>query len=146
MKRGKSVAVETECYGLFAKWSNQCRELPRFLKFTKTIPARVESEFGYLLYIRGGKGTALDYRIIHPPFLNSSGDITPDFVGSIPIRSNAFQAYVGDTLWEPLDDKCGPWRIISQIKGRVVADTTFTVVSEPTLYDDLITRHAREHL
>ncbi|MGM0442777.1 MAG: DUF3859 domain-containing protein [Fibrobacterota bacterium] len=145
-KKKKPFSVETDVYGLFANWSNRCGELPAFLRFTRTIPARFEAEFGYILHFRGAKGLSVDYRVVHPPFRNSSGDVEPDFTGSLPIRSNDYSVYIGDTLWLPLEDKTGQWRFISKAGGQLCEDMTFFVVSDTNRYRSLIDENANRHI
>ncbi|MGM0462118.1 MAG: DUF3859 domain-containing protein [Fibrobacterota bacterium] len=145
-KKKRRFSATTEYCGLFAKWSNRCSGLPRFLKFSQTIPARCESEFGYVLHLRNAKGTSVHYRVIHPPFCDRCGEVVPDFVGEIPVRTNDFFVYVGDTLWEPLVDKCGTWRFITTLLGEVVEDQSFSIIPDTGLYADIIDAHAREHL
>jgi len=142
----KTVIVKTISWGLYAKWSNRCEELPRFLKFTTAIPARIESEFGYILKISGAKGKKLEYTVIHPSFRDETGAVEPPFTGSIPIRSNPFEIYLGDTLWEPLHDKIGLWRFVAKIEGETVEDRSFTIVDDLSLHADLIETHKNEHL
>ncbi len=142
----KQLSVTTTSWGLYAKWSNRCRELPRFLKFTTIIPARIEAEFGYILKISGAKGKQVEYTVIHPPFLDEKGKTTPPFTGSIPIRSNPFEIYLGDTLWEPIGDKIGLWRFIAKIDGETVEDKSFTIVENTELFADLIDQFKHEHI
>ena len=145
-KKKKKCTVKIIHHGLYAKWSNRCRELPRFLKFTDIIPGRVESEFGCTIEITGGKGKFVDYTIEHPPLLDSQGAVAPSFTGQIPLRANKDTVYLGDTLWEPLVDKLGKWRVIGKLDGEKIADFTFTIISETTLFDDIISAHALEHI
>lgn len=145
-KRSGTVTVTTVCCGLFAKWSNRCSELPRFLKFTSEIPARIESEFGFILKISGAKGKSVEYTVIHPPFRDENGRVEPPFTGSIPIRANPFEIYLGDTLWEPIHDKIGTWRFIAKIDGKTVEDKSFTIVDQPELHAQLIDQFAHEHI
>lgn len=145
-KKRKSLQVKMESYGLYAKWSNRCKELPKFLKFTTDFPLRVESEFGFVLHIKGGKGLFVDYVVEHPPIRDEDGRIMPTFTGKIPIRDNDFRVYVGDTLWEPLEDKVGLWRVVAKIDGTTYGDKSFTVTSSTDLHKELIDTNAELHL
>ena len=145
-KKSKRVVCETVNYGLFAKWSNRCSELPKFLKFTKIIPARVEAEFGYTLNIVNGKGRSVDYTVYHPDFRDSSGAVEPTFIGSVPIRKSPFRVYIGDTLWEPISDKVGEWRFVAKIDGEVVEDMSFEIVNDTTLFSELIENNKDRHI
>jgi hypothetical protein len=144
-KQGK-IEVKTESWGLYAKWSNRCRELPKFLKFTAEIPARFEAEFGYILSVKNGKGKSVDYTVIHPPFTDQSGKVEPPFTGSIPIKPGKFEVYLGDTLWEPIEDKVGIWRVIAKIDGVVVEDKSFEIIDNPELHRELIDLHKNDHI
>ena len=37
--------------------------------------------------------------------------------------------YLGDTIWAPVEDKCGPWRMTIELNKRIVADKTFNISS-----------------
>lgn len=145
-KKKKELLVKTESYGLYAKWSNRCRELPLFLKFTDQLPLRVESEFGFILHIKNGKGLSVSYTVEHPPFKNEKGIKEPSFRGEIPIRDNDFKVYVGDTLWEPLCDKTGIWRVVAKINNTVYEDKKFIISQDVTIHKELIDMHAGNHL
>lgn len=145
-KKRKSLIVKMESYGLYAKWSNRCKELPTFLKFTDTLPLRIESEFGFILHIKGAKGLSVEYVVEHPRIIDEKGAVMPTFTGSIPIRDNDSRVYVGDTLWEPLSDKKGQWRVIAKLQGVTYGDKCFTVVDDPTLHQYLIDRNAHKHI
>ena len=132
--------------GLFSKWSNRCKELPRFLKYTDTIPCRVEAEFGYILEITKGKGKRVNYIVKHPNFRDEFGNIEENFSGEILVKKDSFKIYLGDTIWEPINDKIGVWRFIAKIDNEVVADESFNIVSDVNLYKGLIDEHALDHL
>lgn len=145
-KKQNKIDVKTVSWGLYAKWSNRCRELPRFLKFTTEIPARYESEFGYILKIKNGKGKSVDYTVIHPPFCDSQGNVEPPFTGSIPVRGGEFDVYIGDTLWEPIADKVGCWRVIAKIEGVTVEDRSFQILPDSSLHSEIIEKHKNDHI
>ena len=46
------------------------------------------------------------------------------------VRSNDWQFYLGDTVWEPVSDKLGPWRLVIELEGQKVADETFQLVED----------------
>ena len=58
----------------------------------------------------------------------------PPFDGEEYIRSNDWDFYLGDTLWEPLENKVGDWRMTLELDGKIIADKTFTV-EEDLPYD-----------
>ena len=49
----------------------------------------------------------------------------PSFEGSYFINSNDFQFFLGDTVWEPVDDKRGEWILSVRYKDEVSARKTF---------------------
>ena len=90
-------------------------------------------EFGYVVNIQKARRETLEYEIRHPEFRGPDGTKAPPFTGSIRIPSNDYLFFIGDTLWEPLWDKYGPWRMILRIRGRIVADETFEVAPAATV-------------
>ncbi len=145
-KKQSKMDVKTLSWGLYAKWSNRCRELPHFLKFTTEIPGRYEAEFGYILRVKNGKGKNIEYTVIHPPFCDEQGVTEPPFTGTIPIRGGEFEAYLGDTLWEPIEDKIGVWRVTAKIDGVVVEDRSFNIQSDKSLHKEIIDQHKNDHI
>lgn len=115
-------------YGLYTEWHNHYKNLPKLKKFTHTIPCEVGSEFGYILNIKKGKGKQINYTIKHPDFLDSCGNPATDFVGTEYVNSNDWDFFLGDTIWEPIEDKAGNWRVIAEIDGEIIADKTFNIV------------------
>ena len=126
MKR--KTDIELYSYGEYSQWDRSSRELPRLVNITDTIEAKIGTEFGYVLKIRGGKGKKLKFKIIHPPFKDEHGKIAPDFEGEYFINSNVYSFFLGDCIWEPLHDKLGDWRLITYFEGKVVTDKTLRLV------------------
>lgn len=122
------MSVEMVSYGLYEEWHNHYKDLPKLKKFTYTIPCETASEFGYILNIKKGKGKQINYTIKHPDFLDSRGTPAKDFAGTEYINSNDWSFFLGDTIWEPIEDKAGKWQIIAEIDGKIVADKTFEVI------------------
>jgi len=54
----------------------------------------------------------------------------PPFTGDVYVRSNEWQFFLGDTVWEPVADKCGTWRLIVELEGEIMADKSFQIVLE----------------
>ena len=113
--------------GLYTPLDKQNKELPQLIRFTKEIPCELGVEFGYILHIRKGRGMKLSFQIDHPPFFRD-GEIDPPFTGEEYVRSNDWKFFLGDTTWEPIEDKAGPWRIRSWLDGDLIADETLTLV------------------
>ena len=117
--------VELYSYGIYSPWDRQSRDLPELKAISTTIPVQPEVEFGYVLRIRGGKGYTLTYEINHPPIQDKNGEWMPSFTGDIIIPSNDWEFFLGDTVWEPFEEKAGQWILITRIQGREVARKSF---------------------
>ena len=113
--------VEIISYGKYMRWNSKSRDLPELEELTYDIKAELDVEFGMIVEIRHGKGRYLEYTIHHPSFIDKTGEIAPSFVGEYQIRSNPFQFFLGDTIWEPVEDKKGTWELIIKIEGKVLA-------------------------
>ena len=112
-------------YGEYSKWDRESREIPKILDFKTEIKAEIGTEFGYVLHIRNGKGETIEFTIDHPPFNNIHGKPEPPFTGEQFIRTNDFEFYLGDCVWEPLEDKLGKWELSTYYQGQLVAQKTF---------------------
>lgn len=124
----KKVSVEIYTYGEYTRWDKESNDLPSILNITDRIEAEPGTEFGYVLRILKGKGKKLEYRIEHPPFCDENGDLMPDFTGEVFVNSNQYNFFLGDSIWEPVDDKFGKWRFICYIDKRIVADKTLHIL------------------
>jgi len=117
-------------WGLYTAWDREDKALPQIKDFTEEITATPGVEFGYILQIKKARGKQIQFTIEHPPFLDEEGHLTPAFTGDVYVRSNEWQFFLGDTVWEPVADKCGAWRLIIALDGENIADKTFTIVAE----------------
>jgi hypothetical protein len=124
------ITWKIQSWGLYTAWDRQARVLPEIQEFTDKIPALPGVEFGYILQIKKARGKQIHFTIEHPPFLDKDDQPTPPFTGEVYVRSNDWQFFLGDTIWEPVEDKCGPWRLIVALEGEVMADKTFLIVEE----------------
>jgi hypothetical protein len=122
--------IELYTYGEYSTWDRTSKALPRILNITGTIEAEIGTEFGYVLRIRKAKGSKIFFRIIHPPFQDEKGNVMDDFTGEVYVNSNDYEFFLGDCIWEPLEDKLGPWRLITELDGKVIADKTLWLVSK----------------
>jgi len=129
MAKRKSV-FEIYSYGEYTRWNRESSEIPKVLNFTTTIEAEIGTEFGYVLHIKQGKGETIKYKIDHPPFKNKNGEIALPFEGEEFIRTNDYQFYLGDCIWEPLEDKLGDWELTTYHNGKTVAKKLFKVVKK----------------
>lgn len=121
---------EIYSYGEYTKWNRESREIPKILNFATIIEAEVGTEFGYVLHVKQGKGENIMYKIEHPPFKNENGEIAPSFEGEEFIRTNDYRFYLGDCIWEPLEDKLGDWKLTTYHNGKTVAQKLFKVIKK----------------
>lgn len=126
----KKIEVRMISWGIYTQWDRNSKELPRIQKFTQDIPATIDVEFGYILHITGAKGEQIEFVMKHPPFTDEKGKIRPDFEGSYFINSNDWKFFLGDTIWAPIEDKCGEWILITYLQGKEIARKVFTIKIE----------------
>ncbi len=119
---------ELDSWGIYSPWDRQSKQLPEPREITDTIPCIKDIEFGYILTIKKAKGKKIHFTIDHPPFKDSQGNIRPPFTGEVYVKKNSWDFFLGDTIWEPLGDKVGPWRLITRIDDVILADLTLKVV------------------
>ena len=126
MKRSKKPLPKTEIisYGRYTKWDRESRELPELVDLTTEVKAEIGVEFGIIVEIFQAKGRFLDFIIDHPPFKDDSGQISPPFEGFYQIKNNPYAFFLGDTIWEPIDDKRGPWTMTVLMDGKELASKT----------------------
>ena len=122
--------IKLKSYGIYKHWDSESKELPRILEFTTRVPAKIDVEFGLVVNIKGAKNKQLVYCIDHPGIRDEEGRVRPPFDGVVYVRSNDWNFYLGDTVWEPIDDKLGDWRMTLELDNRVIADKTFELYVE----------------
>lgn len=115
-------------FGTYSKWDADSKELPTPVENTTHIPAIVDIEFGFVVNVKGGKNQKLRFCIDHPQIKDAAGDIRPPFTGDVYVKSNDWNFFLGDTIWEPLDDKLGHWHLSLKWNDKVVAEKTFLVL------------------
>jgi hypothetical protein len=115
-------------YGLYDGWNRESKSLPALLKITSEINTELDVEFGYILRVRNARNSKITFRIEHPPFLDDSGEISPPFDGELYVKTNDFRFFLGDTIWAPVSDKKGAWRLITWMDGYKVADKTLILI------------------
>jgi len=125
MKR-RRPAFSMYSYGEYERWDRESKKIPRILKITTEIEAESGTEFGYVLRIKNGKGTTISFKIEHPPFTNEIDEIAPLFTGEQFIRTNDYEFYLGDCIWEPPEDKMGIWELTTYFEGMLVASKKFS--------------------
>jgi hypothetical protein len=124
----KNPEITMRSYGVYTPFDRESDELPHILEFTETVPASVGVEFGYILEIRKARGSLITFRIEHPPFPDSSGQVAPPFEGEQYVRAPEWRFFLGDTVWEPAENKVGPWTLTTWLDGEQVAQRTFDLV------------------
>lgn len=118
----KKITWELYSYGEYSRWERSSKKLPKLIKITDRIKIHEDLEFGYVLKIKGAKGKVVDYIIEHPPFKDAKGNIEPSFKGQYFINSNDYEFFLGDTVWEPYDDKVGDWLLLTYLDGQLIAE------------------------
>ena len=129
MKRSRKPIpkVEILSFGRYTTWDRERKALPELLELTDRIEANIDTEFGMIVEISGAKGRYLSFKIEHPPFRDNHGEIAPAFEGTHQVRSTPFYFFLGDTIWEPVDDKRGQWKLSIYFEEKVVAFKALTL-------------------
>ena len=117
-------------YGVYTKCDSDARTLPKIREVTTKVKAVVDVEFGFIINITGGKNRELYYCIDHPGIQDAQGKRRPPFDGTVYVKSNDWDFYLGDTIWEPINDKLGMWQMTLEMDGKVVADKTFELIAD----------------
>ena len=117
-------------FGIYDRWDEKTKDLPKITEFTCKIPATLEIEFGFILNAKKAKGKKLNYSIYHPDIPDEKGKPLAPFDGEVHVRNNDWNFYLGDTLWKPLSNKTGDWRMVIECEGKIVAEKTFSVLAE----------------
>lgn len=121
----RSSIIEMTSYGIYSTWDSKSKQLPKIQEFTVRVPAEVDIEFGFIINIKKAKGQKIQYCIYHPSITTEDGDVLEPFDGEEHINSNDWDFYLGDTIWLPIENKIGPWRMTVELNGKVVAEKTF---------------------
>ena len=124
----KKPEASVHSYGLYDGWDRGSKDLPNLIKMTSEIEAALDVEFGYILRIRNARNGKVTFRIEHPPFKSDDGETAPPFEGELYVKTNDFRFFLGDTIWAPVGDKRGAWRLITWLDGEKVADKTLSLV------------------
>lgn len=125
----KKIEVRLRSCGIYESWDPDSPELPRFIEATRRVEARVGVEFGLVVNILGAKNKKLNYCIDHPGIHDDAGKVRPPFDGTVYVEKNDWNFYLGDTVWEPIFDKLGQWRMTLELDGKLLADEVFELYS-----------------
>lgn len=129
MARSKPL-FHTESYGIYQTWTNKGKGLPKLQRVTAIIPATVDIEFGLTLHAKKAKGLSLNWCIEHPDICDKNGQPMHSFSDDIYVRNNDWKFYLGDTIWAPVEDKTGLWRMYIEYNNAIIAEQTFEVTLE----------------
>ena len=116
----KKIDSELYSYGIYSRWDRGSKALPKLQKITTEIPLELDVEFGYVVRIKGAKGKRIQFEINHPPFKNENGKVAPPFTGEYYVNSNDYEFFLGDTIWEPIHDKKGEWRLTTWLDDQIL--------------------------
>ena len=117
--------IRMRSYGIYTKWDSDTKELPRIQEFTTKVEAIVDVEFGFVVNIKGAKNSELDFCIDHPGILDADGKRRLPFDGTVFVRTNDWDFYLGDTIWEPIADKLGIWKMTLTLDSKIIAEKSF---------------------
>ena len=134
MAKQKPV-IKLQTYGIHSKWQSKAKTLPQIKEFTTDIPAEIDIEFGLTVNIKNARGAKIFYCIDHPGICDDAGNVRASFTGEVHITNNDWDFYLGDTIWAPIEDKCGPWRMTIELNKKIVADKTFNISSDNSSSD-----------
>ncbi|MDB1123863.1 DUF3859 domain-containing protein [Vibrio algarum] len=126
----RSVIVDIVSYGIYSTWDSKSKQLPKILEFTTQVPAELDIEFGFTVNIKKAKGKKIRFCIYHPNITSDDGEILEPFDGEEHINSNDWHFYLGDTIWLPIENKLGPWRMTIELDSKTIADKTFDVFAK----------------
>ncbi|WP_439509934.1 DUF3859 domain-containing protein [Marinimicrobium koreense] len=124
----KKPEVKLRSWGIYTPLDPNSKELPQLIKMTRDIPCELDIEFGYIVNIKKAKNRKLQYCIYHPDIPDEDGNPLPPFDGEVYIKQNDWDFFIGDTIWKPIENKQGPWRITLAIDGQLIADETLTLI------------------
>lgn len=123
----RKLEIRLRTFGIHSRWDSNSKELPRLIDVTTDVPAEIDIEFGFVVNIKNAKNKEMHFCINHPGIRDSAGKRRSPFDGSVYVKTNDWDFYLGDTVWEPIDDKIGDWHMWLEIDGAVIAEKTFTV-------------------
>jgi len=129
MAKQKPTYVITT-YGVYKNWDERSKLLPEILEFTSKITAKENLEFGFTLNAKKAKGQKLTYTIFHPDIPDEQGQVMAPFIGNVYVDNNNWDFYLGDSIWLPLHNKLGTWRMVIELNGKMIAEKKFDVSLE----------------
>ena len=106
----KKIEISIYSYGLQTDWKSKGKGTLKPIEFTTEIPITPDVEFGYVLRVKNGRGEKITYKTEHPPFKDDNGKVMLPFTGEEHISENDYYIFLGDTVWDPIEDKAGRWK------------------------------------
>ncbi len=131
MARNKPV-FKMISYGVYTQWDERSKALPKLIEATTDIPLREQIEFGFIVNVKKARNAKLTYCIYHPDIPDDSGQPMAPFDGDVYVANNDWNFYLGDTIWLPLENKAGHWRMTLSFDNQIIAEKTFIVDLELT--------------
>jgi len=132
MAKAKPI-TSMQSFGIYTQWDSSSKDLPQIQSFTTKVPAKLDIEFGFIVNFKKAKGEKLRYCIYHPEIPDAEGVAMPPFEGIEYVKDNDWDFYLGDTLWEPISNKTGDWRMTIELNGKIIADKTFAVFEQEAM-------------
>ncbi|HIF00538.1 MAG TPA: DUF3859 domain-containing protein [Planctomycetes bacterium] len=120
--------IRMRTWGIYSQWDSGSKQLPKIVQVTTRVPAEVDIEFGFVVNVKGAKNQELEYCIDHPGILDDAGNRRDPFRGTVYVKTNDWDFFLGDTIWNPVDDKLGEWRLTLEMNGAAIAEKSFDVV------------------
>ena len=130
--------IKMQTYGIHSCWDAKSKALPKIKQFTTDIPAEIDIEFGFIVNIKKARGSKIYYCIDHPNIHDEHGNVRAAFTGEVHVTNNDWDFYLGDTIWAPIADKCGPWKMSIKLDNKVVAEKTFNVADPEGKTDETV--------
>ena len=117
-------------YGIYTQWDEKSKKLPQVTRFELTVPARLDIEFGFIVNIKKAKNKKVLFKIDHPKIPDDNGKPMAPFTGEVYVKNNDWDFFLGDTIWEPVENKVGPWHLSLTMDGKVIAEKTFNIIED----------------
>ena len=133
MAKAQRMHSLIKSFGIYEAWDGDQKHVPKIKEFTLEIPARIGIEFGYILNIKHARGIELRFEIDHPPWINDDGQQEAPFTGTFYVRHNEYDFFLGDTIWEPWEQKLGPWTLRTWHEDKLLAEKTFMLIDPDLL-------------
>lgn len=119
--------IKEESYGLYDGFDREGDQMPTIVSFTTDVPAKAGQEFGYILNIKHARGAVLKFEIDHPEVLGDDGQPQLPFTDELYVRTSDYDFFLGDGLWEPVEQMIGLWTLTTWLDGVQVAQRVFSV-------------------